>query len=90
MRKKTRSTRNGSVSSTPSFDERWLAPGPATPAGEFKTLQEVEAHLNETEKRFFQNILMTTGGRVYGPHGAAELLSIKPTTLQSRLKALGL
>jgi formate hydrogenlyase transcriptional activator len=75
---------------TLTIDERWLAPGPAPPAGEFKSLEEVEAHLNETQKRFFQNVLMSTGGRVYGPHGAAELLKIKPTTLQSRLKALGL
>ena len=73
-----------------SFDERWLAPGPTTPTGEFKSLEEVEAHLLETQKRFFQTILMSTGGRVYGPHGAAELLKLKPTTLQSRLKTLGL
>jgi formate hydrogenlyase transcriptional activator len=75
---------------TLSIDERWLAPGPAPPPGEFKTLDEVESHLQETEKRFFQNVLMSTGGRVYGPHGAAELLKMKPTTLQSRLKTLGL
>jgi formate hydrogenlyase transcriptional activator len=73
-----------------SFDERWLAPGSAPPSGDFKTLEEIEAHLVDTQKRFFQNVLMTTGGRVYGPHGAAELLNLKPTTLQSRLKALGL
>ena len=73
-----------------SIDERWLAPGPATPPGEFKTLEEIESHLQETEKRFFQSVLMKTGGRVYGPNGAADLLKLKPTTLQSRLKALGL
>jgi formate hydrogenlyase transcriptional activator len=73
-----------------SFDERWLSAGPAAPSGDFKTMEEIESHLRDTEKRFFQNVLMTTGGRVYGPHGAAELLKLKPTTLQSRLKALGL
>jgi formate hydrogenlyase transcriptional activator len=72
------------------IDERWLAPGPAAPTGEFKSLEEIESHLRETEKRFFQNVLMTTGGRVYGPHGAAAVLNLKPTTLQSRLKSLGL
>ena len=34
--------------------------------------------------------LSRTGGKVYGPGGAAELLGIKPTTLASRLKKMGL
>jgi transcriptional regulator with GAF, ATPase, and Fis domain len=29
-------------------------------------------------------------GRIYGPDGAAAMLGVKPTTLISRLKALGL
>jgi hypothetical protein len=29
-------------------------------------------------------------GRIYGPDGAAKLVGIKPTTLVSRLQALGL
>ena len=31
-----------------------------------------------------------TGGRIYGEGGAAQLLGLKPTTLQSRMKKLGL
>jgi formate hydrogenlyase transcriptional activator len=34
--------------------------------------------------------LKRAGGRIYGRNGAAELLGIKPTTLQSRLRALGI
>ena len=34
-------------------------------------------------------VLATTRGRVYGEGGAAEILGLKPTTLQSRMKKLG-
>ncbi len=34
--------------------------------------------------------LKRAGGRIYGSAGAAELLGVKPSTLQSRLKALGI
>jgi transcriptional regulator with GAF, ATPase, and Fis domain len=47
----------------------------------------------ELKQREAQNItaaLEQTGGKVFGPGGAAELLGMKPTTLASRIKALGL
>jgi transcriptional regulator with GAF, ATPase, and Fis domain len=34
--------------------------------------------------------LKQTGGKIFGPGGAAELLGMKPTTLASRIAALGL
>jgi len=34
--------------------------------------------------------LAACGGKVFGPDGAAEMLGIKPTTLASRIKALGI
>jgi transcriptional regulator with GAF, ATPase, and Fis domain len=34
--------------------------------------------------------LARTSGRIYGSGGAAELLGVKPSTLQSRLRALGI
>jgi len=37
-----------------------------------------------------RNALKLAEGRIYGPNGAAELLGVKPTTLISRLKTLGL
>ena len=49
--------------------------------------------LTDDEVRAFEraNIiaaLKTSGGKVFGPGGAAELMDIKPTTLASRIKAL--
>jgi formate hydrogenlyase transcriptional activator len=34
--------------------------------------------------------LKACGGRVFGPHGAAALLDVKPTTLASRIRTLGI
>jgi transcriptional regulator with GAF, ATPase, and Fis domain len=34
--------------------------------------------------------LEASGGRVFGPNGAAERLGLKPTTLASRIKRLGI
>ena len=34
--------------------------------------------------------LKACSGKVFGPGGAAEMLDIKPTTLASRIKALGI
>jgi len=31
-----------------------------------------------------------SGGKIYGQDGAARLLDLKPTTLQSRIKKLGI
>ncbi len=41
------------------------------------------------EREVLERVLLHTGGRVSGPHGAAAILDLKPTTLQSRLKRLG-
>ena len=48
---------------------------------------------NERQQRDRQIIveaLRETGGKVFGPGGAAELLDVKPTTLASRIKRLGI
>ncbi len=45
--------------------------------------------LAEMERRYLERVLRHTGGRIYGAGGAAELLGLPPTTLQSRLKRLG-
>jgi transcriptional regulator with GAF, ATPase, and Fis domain len=34
-------------------------------------------------------VLDHTGGKVYGKGGAAEILGMKPSTLQSRMQKLG-
>jgi transcriptional regulator with GAF, ATPase, and Fis domain len=42
------------------------------------------------ERQNLEAALKRAGGRIYGPNGAAELLGVKPTTLQSRLRVLGI
>ncbi len=47
----------------------------------------------ELRRREHQNLLAAlaaTGWKVHGQGGAAELLQVKPTTLASRIKKLGL
>jgi formate hydrogenlyase transcriptional activator len=42
------------------------------------------------ERESIAAALKQSGGKVFGPGGAAELLNMKPTTLASRIKALGI
>jgi transcriptional regulator with GAF, ATPase, and Fis domain len=44
----------------------------------------------ESERRYLERLLEQTGGKIYGDDGAAALAQLKPTTLQSKLKKLGL
>jgi transcriptional regulator with GAF, ATPase, and Fis domain len=46
--------------------------------------------LKRQEKESIRLALDQAGWKVFGPKGAAELLGMKPTTLASRIKALGL
>jgi DNA-binding NtrC family response regulator len=46
--------------------------------------------LKRRERESILEALAVSGGRVFGPGGAAELLGTKPTTLASRIKALGI
>ncbi len=46
--------------------------------------------LRALERETIANALSQTGGRVFGPNGAARLLGMKPTTLASRIKVLQL
>ena len=46
--------------------------------------------LTRVESDHIQRTLERTDGRLYGPGGAAELLDMKPTTLQSRMRKLGI
>lgn len=48
------------------------------------------AQLQELEHENLLNALTSTGWRVSGKTGAARLLGIPPSTLNSRIKALGL
>ena len=47
-----------------------------------------DSEWRQRERQNLETALKRAGGRIYGPNGAAELLGVKPTTLQSRLRAL--
>jgi len=44
----------------------------------------------DAERRHLMAALQATGGKIYGNDGAAQLLDLKPTTLQSKLKKHGI
>jgi transcriptional regulator with GAF, ATPase, and Fis domain len=65
----------------------------ASPSGSFclpaESEQEERSRLpgfDEMVKTYLTRALALTGGKIYGNEGAARLLGIKPTTLQSKLK----
>ena len=46
--------------------------------------------LAEAERAHIARVLLETRGKLYGPGGAAALLDVPPSTLQSRMEKLGL
>jgi len=46
--------------------------------------------LDEVESEYLRNVLQMTHWRVRGRSGAAEVLGLKPTTLEARMKKLGI
>jgi DNA-binding NtrC family response regulator len=46
--------------------------------------------LDAAIRRSLSAALRECGGRIYGPKGAAQKLGLKPTTLQSKMKKLGI
>jgi DNA-binding NtrC family response regulator len=64
-------------------DESWLSTKPAVD-GRLKLSSSVASH----EKAIVEDALRATGGRVFGPSGAAERLGIPRSTLESRIRAL--
>ena len=48
-----------------------------------------EAEMRELERANIRRALDACAGKVAGDHGAARLLRVKPSTLASRIKALG-
>ncbi len=53
-------------------------------------LAGVSATLEEAERNHIRSVLEETGWVISGPQGAASLLGMKRTTLQSKMKKLGL
>src|SRR5208337_133781 len=46
--------------------------------------------LDEVESEYFRNVLQTTRWRVRGKGGAAEVIGLKATTLEARMRKLGI
>ena len=46
--------------------------------------------LEEVERRHILDVLGQTGWRISGDSGAARILAVKPTTLEYRMKKLGI
>jgi transcriptional regulator with GAF, ATPase, and Fis domain len=64
------------------------ASGTPPPARSKSVVPEVD--VRRFEKENLMAALEATGGQVYGRGGAADLLGVKPSTLASRLKKLGI
>jgi transcriptional regulator with GAF, ATPase, and Fis domain len=62
----------------------------AAPAAETPKRVRTAKELEELERANLLAALKATGWRVAGETGAAQLLGMKPTTLSSRIKALGI
>ncbi len=60
--------------------------GPAARTGQVFTLDEMK----NLERENILRALDSAGGRIYGEGGAAERLGMNPSTLRSRMKALGI
>jgi transcriptional regulator with GAF, ATPase, and Fis domain len=60
----------------------------AAPASDVPMLTRAE--LKQRERENIAAALAKTNGKVFGPDGAAALLGMKPTTLSTRIKTLGL
>jgi transcriptional regulator with GAF, ATPase, and Fis domain len=54
-----------------------------------KRSQEKQS-LQEVERQYILRVLEETGWRVAGKNGAAQILGLKPTTLEARMKKLGI
>lgn len=55
-----------------------------------RTMNDVKNQQQQTEREYISSILKKTNGRIRGKGGAAELLNLKPTTLESRMAKLGI
>ena len=64
------------------------------PAGDDIPPTDAEDHafpdLDDTVSRHIKKALALSRGKINGPGGAAELLKIKPNTLRSKMKKLGI
>jgi formate hydrogenlyase transcriptional activator len=69
-----------------SVDERWLSRQPV--AIELRRQTELSQKLAAHEKEAIEAALSESGGRVFGPSGAAAKLGIPRSTLESKIRSL--
>jgi DNA-binding NtrC family response regulator len=50
----------------------------------------VPLNMRDNEAQLIRHVLAMTGGRIRGKSGAAEILGLKPSTLESRMAKLGI
>lgn len=76
-----------------SLGNGWLSslqPAAAPADAQVKTFTDVKKLLQETERAYILSVLKKTNGRIRGESGAARLLNLNPTTLESRIAKLGI
>ncbi len=70
-----------------------LGHGAAQAAAERATAEQAAIHplrtFDDSVREVLVNALAATGGKIYGPGGAAERLALKPSTLQAKMSKLG-
>ena len=69
-----------------SIDESWLPPQPSS--AEPRDQIELPLKLVTQERNMIEAALKESGGRVFGPTGAAAKLGIPRSTLESRIRSL--
>ena len=63
---------------------------PAASTAGLMSMTDFEEEIKVMERKFILEALDRSGGRVSGEGGAAQLLSIHPNTLYSRIETLGI
>ncbi len=73
-----------------------VSPGKALKIGDWMHIKSQTAadgglqSMENMEKEYLLKVLNMTNWRIRGDHGAAQILEMKPTTLESRMKKLGI
>lgn len=74
------------------IDPTWLSATAAKSSSSDKQLAMAEGALSmaEVERRTVLQALEGSGGKIYGPSGAAEALGLKPSTLYGKMRKHGI
>ena len=73
-----------------SFIDFFVSQLKSTPASNKKSEKPGFLTLDAAISRHITSVLEETGGKIHGKGGAAELLSVNPSTLRHRIKKLGI